>query len=363
MPNNKDYINSYLKENKDKFSKEALILELKKAGYGEGEIDEEVGSVYGELKQKSSMGFSYFLKRHKINSSIAIILFLLALYSGLLGDKERFIASLLLLFIPFIFLNLIYFLSNKFIKNGKTIVKVVGVFVLILFFVFLISFCSTYFIANKEGYGVYTIASLVRWISMLASFILFFALIKFIINKLLIKNKIKKIFIFGLALIIWWFVSLGLFVGITFQSTGMVDFIDVNLGMGSPEKIACLKAGDKWQRVCAHGTFECVHTYSDAGKKCTQSSDCQSGECWGINYCDKGGNKNNYPCVCGGEYSFTYSDDEYSEAGKACKNDYDCNRGINSHDGYGRCWVLNSGHCSTNNDPCGGCGDGGPCVD
>lgn len=35
MTSNKNKINSYLKESKDKYPKEALVEELKKAGYGE----------------------------------------------------------------------------------------------------------------------------------------------------------------------------------------------------------------------------------------------------------------------------------------------------------------------------------------
>ena len=53
---------------------------------------------------------------------------------------------------------------------------------------------------------------------------------------------------------------------------------------GEPEKpvtkdaTACAASGGDWVRACIGGTYSCVVPYPDAGKSCTDSSQC-AGEC------------------------------------------------------------------------------------
>lgn len=41
----------------------------------------------------------------------------------------------------------------------------------------------------------------------------------------------------------------------------------------------CAQEGGERRRVCMSQTFECVRPFSDAGKPCRDSSECE-GECW-----------------------------------------------------------------------------------
>src|SRR5690606_9042494 len=40
----------------------------------------------------------------------------------------------------------------------------------------------------------------------------------------------------------------------------------------------CLLEGNHWRRVCIDHRFACIASYADAGKSCTDSSDCM-GNC------------------------------------------------------------------------------------
>jgi len=44
---------------------------------------------------------------------------------------------------------------------------------------------------------------------------------------------------------------------------------------------ACVARGGRWQRVGRAQTFQCVTTYADAGRACTDGAACQSGRCLG----------------------------------------------------------------------------------
>lgn len=44
---------------------------------------------------------------------------------------------------------------------------------------------------------------------------------------------------------------------------------------------ACAARGGRWERVGRAQTFQCVITYADAGRVCTDGAACQSGRCLG----------------------------------------------------------------------------------
>lgn len=42
-------------------------------------------------------------------------------------------------------------------------------------------------------------------------------------------------------------------------------------------EMLCAEEGGVWQKVGVLGKYQCIHTYSDGGKMCTSSSQCQGG--------------------------------------------------------------------------------------
>lgn len=58
------------------------------------------------------------------------------------------------------------------------------------------------------------------------------------------------------------------------------------------EEALCLKEGGDWRRVCSAQRYQCVRPFSDGGKACRDSSECQGGcivdltvKCEGIGKC------------------------------------------------------------------------------
>lgn len=43
--------------------------------------------------------------------------------------------------------------------------------------------------------------------------------------------------------------------------------------------VQCLVKGDKWQKAGLAGAYMCIHTYSDGGKACKSSEECE-GDCF-----------------------------------------------------------------------------------
>lgn len=51
-------------------------------------------------------------------------------------------------------------------------------------------------------------------------------------------------------------------------------------GVGTPTTAAqCTAQGGHWQRVCLMGSLACVVPYADAGKACTDGSECAGKRC------------------------------------------------------------------------------------
>lgn len=61
------------------------------------------------------------------------------------------------------------------------------------------------------------------------------------------------------------------------KADGTIDHEVVQALTANPE--ACAKAGGEVRKVCLMGTPMCVVTFKDAGKVCSDGSECGSGSC------------------------------------------------------------------------------------
>lgn len=57
------------------------------------------------------------------------------------------------------------------------------------------------------------------------------------------------------------------------------EIVGVNSSTSITTNELCVKDGGKWQTVGMLGTYRCIHSFSDGGKPCKASSECQSKYC------------------------------------------------------------------------------------
>lgn len=253
MPNNKDYINSYLKENKDRFPKEALVEELKKAGYGEGEIGEGVDGVC--CKKKFIKIFSFFnpLSGRKLFVVFLILLglftidFLLSEFNLVSSEFEHslfmVIIQLLLVCSSIIFcIIFIYYVIKMFVlflfnKNKTVFVKDVSLLVFISFFIS-VWFYLDKILAENSAVMVVSMFKLLETIFIIILYLVIVIMLNLVVKKLLIKNLIKKIFIYVIVLMFFTIILNVVDYSLTYVVT--------KTNIGNPEKIACISSGGRW---------------------------------------------------------------------------------------------------------------------
>ena len=168
---------NYLQENKDNFSKEVLVEQLKKSGHSQDDIDEAVKVVYGEIvelerntqeqligKKSSNPKDGYYQNRNKkimdFFIGIGIGVFIAFLVRKIFYGLDRMngagwvddAMTMIYMYLPLISLTVVVYSAVKFWKKGRKFIALGLIFIIVvplLIYLLLAGACMIVFVLGS----------------------------------------------------------------------------------------------------------------------------------------------------------------------------------------------------------------------